>query len=117
MRKIISGFLYDTDTADLIAKADRHSEFGEWHVFEHIYKKKKGEYFIVREMVSDDEDEFAYFNWSSFRDMNGNNGDEDIFEWILTHELEPLTEDQAKSWIERYASVEIYEREFGLPDE
>ena len=117
MRKIISGFLYDTDTADLIAKADRHCESEDWHVFEHIYKKKKGEYFIVRKMVSDDDDEFAYFNWISFRDMNGDYGDEDIFEWILTHELEPLTKDQAKSWIERYASVEIYEREFGLPDE
>ena len=82
-----------------------------------IYKKKKGEYFIFRKMVTDDEDEFVYLSWSSFRDMNGNNEDEDIFEWILTHEIEPLTEKQVKSWIERYSRVEVYEREFGLPDE
>lgn len=117
MRKIISGVLYDTDTADLIAKADRHSEFGAWHVYEFVFKKKNGEYFIFRKMVCDDEDEFVYLSWSSFRDMNGNNEDEDIFEWILTHEIEPLTEMQVKRWVERYSSVEVYEREFGLPDE
>ena len=98
MRKIINGFLYDTDTADLITVSTVSDEYGSWYVSESLYKKKKGEYFLYRSMYGD--------------------GDaEDIYYWVLSHQFSPLTEKQAKDWMEKNADTDTYMKEFGLPEE
>ena len=98
MRTIINGRLYNTETAKEIFTNDIHDVYGSWHIYETLYKKKTGEYFIQRDMVGD--------------------GDAiDEFNWVMAHRFHPLTVDEARSWMEMYTGVDDYEQEFGLPEE
>ena len=98
MRAIINGFLYDTDTAKEIGKNDIHDEYESYHIVETLYKKKKGEFFIQRDMWGD--------------------GDAvEEYEWTMAHRFQPLTIEEAKEWMEHYATVDEYIDEFGLPEE
>ena len=98
MRKIIGGKLYDTETAELICVNDIHDCYECWHIYEHLYKKVTGEYFLFRTMIGDGDAEY---------ELN----------WTLQHMFQALSKDETKKWMESYATVEEYEQEFGLPEE
>lgn len=93
MRKIISGKVYDTETATKVGEHD-HYDNGNWFSVRELHRKKTGEYF------------FAIF---------GNRNE--LF--APKDHIVPASLDDSKKWAEEYLDVEDYEKEFGevLEDE
>lgn len=100
MRKIIGGKLYDTETAKFICNNDITDHEESYHMFEYLFKKKTGEYFLFRAMIGDYCDQAI-----------------SCFNWVQEHMFRPLSVDEAKAWIVKYATADEYEQEFGLPEE
>ena len=98
MQKIINGKFYDTETAEKIAEICVSYDYDSYFLWEKVYRKKNGEFFIYREMRGDESGISLYY-------------------WVINHQLEPLSNDEAKSWIESNASVETYISLFGKPEE
>lgn len=88
MRKVINGKLYDTDKAHRIAYW-RNGWGGRDYFSTALYRKRTGEYFVCEQYSEYDFEEF----------------------------IRPLTYDMAKVWVEDYADADVYEAEFGIPDE
>ena len=99
MKQIINGKMYNTETACEIMTNDF---FDEWkssaHICETLYKKENGEFFLCRDMFGDGDAIDEYY-------------------WVLKHRMEPLTEERAKMWVEKYGEVETYIALFGEPEE
>lgn len=96
MKKIIDGKIYNTETAKKIASYCNGLGNGDFrNLTETLYKSPKGTYFLHGEGG-------AMTRWS---ESNGNTtwGSSDI---------ELLTIDEAKKWLERYGSSDIYEHTF-----
>ncbi len=100
MKQIIKGKKYDTDTARLLAERtySNRRDFG--YVHEELYIKRTGEYFIYGEggVAS------KYRKWI---DSNS---------WTGTEKLTPITEQEAREWVEHYANDQ-YEDIFGTVEE
>lgn len=101
MRKVIKGKLYDTDTARPIVtwSVGYSSDFS--HISETLYRKKTGEYFLHGEGGP----------MSAYRESCGQS------QWMGGEAIRPLTYGEAKAWTEEHADADVYEREFGIPDE
>lgn len=101
MKRIIKGKLYDTDTATYICYHDNGlytSDFN--YVNEELYLKKTGEFFILGKGGAN----------SKYSDSNGNSrwGSEKII---------PIDNEEARDFIEKYGSVELYISIFGEVEE
>lgn len=94
MKTIINGVLYDTETAMEVCEVSFRDEDRTVNYYETLYKKRNNDYFLVR-------------------DMCGHEGCEELYEYVLTHRVEPLTIDKTKRWLKRYNFIGIYELEFG----
>ena len=102
MKKIINGKKYNTETANEVGYASSDlpvNDFGWWE--ETLYKKKTGEFFLYGSGN-------AASKYSTSCGQNCWSGGENII---------PLTESAARSWAERYLSVDTYEAIFGEVDE
>lgn len=102
MKKVINGKRYDTDTAEFVGAG--HSEYpvNDFNYFkEDLYLKKTGEFFI-----------HGIGNaGSKYSESTGYNS------YIGSERLIPLTEDEAKSWVEKYLDADEYEKLFDLDPE
>ncbi len=98
MQKIINGKMYDTETAKEIAVNDIHDIYESFHIYEHLYRKKTGEYFLERDIFGDGSAMEEYY-------------------WVLEHRFEPLSIEETKKWMESYCDAEVYIEEFGEPEE
>lgn len=100
MKKIINGKMYNTETAKLVDTAawGTDSDFSYW--IEELYKKRTGEYFIAGEGG-------ALSRWREVYSDGFTNG------WGI----KPLTDEEARDWMEKYGDPDVYIEEFGEPDE
>lgn len=89
MRKIINGKKYDTDTARVICMFD-NCENGVFSYTKILYRKKTGEFF--------------YYKEGGPMSIDGS-------------EIEPISLEEAKGFIERNGDADVYEREFGEVEE
>lgn len=102
MKQIINRKKYDTETAREMARFDNgcgHTDF-DWYR-EVLYQKKNGEFFLYGEGN-------ARSPYSVLHDDGWFGGGEDII---------PLTEDDARDWVERNCDGEKYEEIFGEVEE
>lgn len=88
MRKVIKGKLYDTDKASQVAYWS-NGWGGNDYRNATLYRKRTGEYFLHRQ--------------------HGEYGG--------SESIEPLSYDDAQTWMESHADADEYEAEFGMPDE
>lgn len=100
MKRIINGKKYDTETATLIDdyQVSNPSDFN--YVYEALYLKKTGEYFLYGEGGAN----------SKYRKNIALN------EWSGGEKITPLTEEEAKAWVEAYNNAD-YEDIFGEVEE
>ena len=100
MRKIINGKMYNTETATMVAERESGfvSDFA--HFTESLYLKKTNEFFLHGEGGPAS----RYCEHA----MGGYVGGESII---------PLTVDEAKEFVEKYAEVETYIDLFGEVEE
>ena len=97
MKKIINGRMYDTETAEKIEEWDNGMYGNDFRACEEtLYKKKTGEYFIYGHGGA--------LSKYSISCGNGSTGSSDII---------PLTEDEAKNWMETKGDPDVYLEEFG----
>lgn len=100
MKKIINGKKYDTETATLICGFYRGYPTDFAHVYEDLYRKKTGEFFIYGEGGAR----------SKYAQRTGNL-------WCSGKAITPLSEKEAKSFIEKHGTAEDYEKCFGEVEE
>lgn len=102
MKKIINGKKYDTETAKLLVSEGNglgHRDFS--YCEETLYQKRTGEFFLYGEGG-------PMTKYAQRVDMNSWSGGERII---------PITDDEARRWAEKHASVDAYERIFGEAEE
>ena len=102
MKKIINGKKYNTETATKLG--DRwnglsKSDFG--RVYEELYRKKTGEYFLYGEGGP----------MTKYSVSVGQNC------WTGGEMIIPLTEEEAREWVEMYLEADEYELIFGEVEE
>ena len=125
MRKIINEKLYDTNTATEVCSNDIRIDYDETFLHEYLYKKQTGEFFIFREISGDKALVDNYIFTETLTDeptlfFMSRVNDEDMlnsYRLSLDYQFEPLSVESAKLWMELYASVDDYEKEFELPEE
>lgn len=102
MKKIISGKVYDTSTAQEMA---RYSNGGTWRDFEHfeetLYRKKTGEFFLCGEGGP----------MTRYAEATGQNS------WSGGSRIMPMTYQEATAWAEEHLDGDEYEEIFGEVDE
>ena len=94
--------MYNTDTAKRLCSADNGSscrDFSHWE--EELYQKKTGEFFLYGEGGPA----------SKYSRSCGQN------EWCGGCDIAPMTEQQAREWMERNATADEYIDVFGEPEE
>lgn len=102
MIEIIRGRKYNTETAEMVAEYatyDRRKSDLSYYE-EELYKKKTGEFFLHG--MGGPMTKYAVAVGNAYSD-----GEKII----------PLTEEQAKEWVERYMDAEDYEEIFGEVEE
>lgn len=101
MKRIINGKKYDTDTAKELGYWSNGYPCGDFNwLFETLYLKKTGEYFLVGEGG-------ALTKYSNVT----YNGSTDGVKFM------PMSEDDAKEWAERRLTCDEYEKIFGEVEE
>lgn len=88
MRKVINRKMYDTDTAKEVAESTEYDN-GNPYLWETLYRKKTGEFFILKEWHSD----------------------------CIHHAIKPVSEEEAKDFAEENLDGDDYEKVFGKVDE
>lgn len=101
MKKIIEGKKYDTETAEYICKYSIGYAGDFKHFSDTLYRKKNGEFFIYGEGG-------PMSKYSEIGENNSIMGSEQII---------PISVEEARTFVERYGSVKIYESTFGEVDE
>lgn len=97
MKKIIEGKKYDTSTAEKVAGWWNHRSASDFdYCSEDLYRKRNGEFFLCGEGG-------ARSKYAVSCGQNSWGGGEDIT---------PLTEDEAREWVEAHAN-DKYEEIFG----
>lgn len=95
MRQIIDGMRYDTDTATLVASFGKGNGRSDFHVIrEELYVTDAGRWFVAGEGGAR----------SSYRIRHGDM-------WGPGSEIRPLSDDEARRWLEehnRVAAIEEY---------
>ena len=102
MKKIINGKKYDTETAEYVDRWSNDLCVSDcnWCI-EDLYRKKTGEFFLYGEGGG----------LSRYRTRLSNNS------FCEGCSIIPMTEDDAKAWVEKHLSYEDYVRIFGEPEE
>lgn len=101
MKKIISGSLYNTETARLVGEWDNGEGYGKFtRADEDLYQTRSGKYFIHGRGGA----------MTTYAEHCGNStsGSEKII---------PLTASEAREWAEEKLTADEYAAEFGEPDE
>ncbi len=102
MKKIINGKVYDTKTAQEMA---RYSTGGSWNDFRHyeetLYRKKTGEYFLFGEGG-------PMTQYAERVELNS---------WGSGSRIMPMTYQEATAWAEEHLDGDEYEEIFGEVDE
>lgn len=102
MKKIIDGRMYNTDTATCVATYDNGCSYDDLdYISEDLFIKKNGEWFIYGAGG-------ARTNYSVSCGSNWWRGGSSII---------PLTEEEAKEWLEEHDFVDEYIKYFGEPEE
>ena len=102
MRKIINKKMYDTETAECVEEFENTPYKGNAHYYkESLYRKKTGEFFL-----------YGYGNARTKYAAVTIGGMYSPDEKII-----PLSEDEAKNWMEQYGNVDTYIELFGEVDE
>ena len=102
MKKIIGGKLYNTETAELIDSYSNGLSNNDFHcIREGLYRKKTGEFFL--------------YGWGGANTRYGEQVGSNT--WCGGEAITPLTEADAKAWLERYADADVYIECFGEPEE
>ena len=97
MYKIKNRKMYDTDTATILDSYDNGFAPGDdYHLLEELYQKQLT-------------NEFFLFGMGGFCTKYGRYSDL----WTIT----PLTDEEAKDWIEEYGNADTYITLFGAPEE
>ncbi len=101
MKQIINGKTYNTETAECVASY--YSRIGDrlYNLTEYLYKKKDGEMFLEGE--GGPMTEYAV-------QIDSNN-------WSGSTRLIPLSANEAKDWVEKHCSADVYIQLFGEPEE
>lgn len=100
MKKIINKKMYNTDTAKFIEEYSYSNPRDLNYFYEALYRKKTGEFFI---------------NGAS--GANGKYAERlDTNTWCGGEEIIPLTEKEAKEWLEKYSDTDTYIDVFGEPE-
>lgn len=100
MKKIINGKKYDTETAKCCGCFSKNE--GEFtYCYEELYKKKTGEFFLYGKGGP----------MSKYSQSCGQNT------WSGGSDIVPLTEAQARKWMEEHADADEYEQVFGEVEE
>ena len=97
MKQIINGKRYDTSTAELINSYEYSYPRDFNYVYEQLYRKKTGEFFIAGEGGP----------LSKYRQSCGQN------EWSGGSRIVPLSFEDAQMWVEEHCSADRYEEIFG----
>lgn len=101
MRQIINGKMYNTATATLVAD-HQYSNRREWdYENEELYLKKNGEWFLFGEGGS----------YSKYRKKCDPN------HWCGGEVIKPMTEQEARKWLEDNKCTSEYIEHFGEPEE
>jgi hypothetical protein len=98
MKKIISGKLYDTETAKEIGRhfyGDGPRDFR--HYTEILYRKRTGEYFI----------------WGEGGPMSRYSKSVGMNEWTGSERITPMDYKAAREWAEEHMDADDYQAEFG----
>ncbi len=101
MKKVIHGKLYDTETAQLIGGQGNGLGWNNFrNIDEDLYLKKTGEFFLAGEGGA----------LTKYAEDTGHGkcAGEAIF---------PLTEEEAREWVEQYLDADKYIELFGEPEE
>ena len=101
MKKIINGRMYNTDTAKKLGSYQRSNERDFNYCYEALYVKKKGEYFVAGEGGP----------LTSYAHAVSGGG------WTGGEDITPLTESEAREWVENHLSADEYIEIFGEPEE
>lgn len=98
MKKIISGKLYDTETAKEIGSAYHGEGPRDFNYFEErLYRKRTGEYFLHGEGGP----------MTRYAVSTGQNS------WSGGERIEPMSYSSAKEWAEKNMDADDYQAEFG----
>lgn len=98
MKKIISGKVYDTDTAQRMGYCENMADVRDFHQFsETLYRKKTGEYFLHGEGGP----------MTQYAQTVGTNS------WSGGERIMPLSFSEAKAWAEEHLAGDEYEAIFG----
>lgn len=100
MKKIINGRKYDTTTATEIGSWDNGLYLDFCYCAETLYRKKTGEFFIHGEGGPSSK----YCSYDGNMCKSGEN-------------IVPLTESDAREWVERHLTADEYEAIFGEVEE
>ena len=101
MKKIINGKRYDTETAEKIGVWDNARSISDFDCCEEtLYRKRTGEFFIhggggARTKYA--KEEYGMYGWGEA--------------------IVPLTEDEAKTWVEKNLDADTYEALFAVEEE
>ena len=102
MKKIINGKRYDTDTAEFIGRWENiYNSADLQYECEELYRKKTGEFFMYGEGGPA----------SSYAVQTGSSS------WSGSCKITPITEDEAKKWVEKNLDGDVYESLFELEEE
>ena len=100
MKKIINRKLYDTNTAEFIANYCYGCGGDLYFLNASLYRKKTGEFFLGGEGGA-----------------RTKYGDTDGDSYFGSWDIIPLTEDEARDWIEEHCSADEYIEVFGEVEE
>lgn len=100
MEKIINGKRYNTETAELIAERTNNLRSFDY-IHEELYRKRTGEFFISGEGG-------ARSKYARRIEQNT---------WSDGWALVPITDEEAKTWLEEHSDAETYERCFAVDEE
>jgi hypothetical protein len=100
MKKVLDGKMYNTETAEMVASWDNGYSNSDFRCCnETLYRTKKGTFFLHGGGG-------AMTSWSSsYGDMSG---------W--GEDIRPLTDDEAKEWLEGHDKVDALERLFEVAE-
>ena len=102
MKKVISGKLYNTETAKMLGKAYSEADRSSWSFWmEELYKTKSGAYFMYGEGGPQ----------TKYASSSGNNN------WGYGEKLYPMTPESARKWAEENLTADEYSAVFGEPEE
>lgn len=97
MKKIIDGKKYNTETAEEIASYSNNLPTSDFNWYEEsLYKTKNGNWFIAGNGGA----------MSGYSESCGNNC------WGGSSDLRPVTNDEAKSWLEEHDEIDALETYF-----